>query len=48
MAGEEFRVKPDAPSARLDDPDHGGIGQAAGADPTAFGDRPEQRAGGNF
>ena len=28
MAGEELRVKPDAPGARLDDPDHGGIGQA--------------------
>jgi hypothetical protein len=36
MSGEEFRIKPNAPGARLDDPDHGGIGQAAGADPTAF------------
>jgi hypothetical protein len=31
MAGEELRVKPDAPGARLDDPDHGVIGQPAGA-----------------
>jgi hypothetical protein len=27
VAGEEFRIKPDAPSARLDHPDHGVIGQ---------------------
>jgi hypothetical protein len=48
MAGEEFRIKPNATVARLDHPDHGVIGQAFGTNPAAFGDPPEQRSGGNF
>jgi cytochrome c peroxidase len=47
MAGEELGVKTDAPSARLDHPDHGVIGQPVSANAAAFGDRPEQRAGGD-
>ena len=41
MAGEEARIKPNAPGARLDHPDDGVIGEALGANPTAFGNRPE-------